>query len=266
MLYLDEARLVVVDHPAGTMICPTRKLLAGKPFPPHELWTLRPLAPLKRAVRSDGLDVTEVLGADRRTDGFAGAIARTAVAGLAEPFSVTMDFGQLPVDRPLVLVLTGWLRFGGGMANVAASLYLNLPFPFPTLEVEWPDGSWKKVDVDVGAPAGKTKTILVDLDKKLPPGARRLRLTTAFEIYWDSACLARRLRRIRTIRPLWFPRTVIYTGVALANLPRCPPRCRSRRFTTCSGLDRPGGARLPAGARAMAPWTNWFKKATMRSC
>jgi hypothetical protein len=43
--------------------------------------------------------------------------------------------------------------------------------------------------VEVGAPAGKTKTILVDLEKKLPPDARRLRLTTAFEIHWDSAAL-----------------------------------------------------------------------------
>jgi len=67
------------------------------------------------------------------------------------------------------------------------SLDQKLPFPFPVLEAELPDGSWKKVDVDVGTPAGKTKTILVDLEKILPPGARRLRLTTAFELYWDSA-------------------------------------------------------------------------------
>ena len=109
--------------------------------------------------------------------------------GLAEPFSVTMDFGALPADRPLVLVLNGWLRFGGGMANIAASLDASLPFPFPTLEAELPDGTWKPVPVEVGAPAGKTKTILVELENKLPPGARRLRLTTAFEIHWDSAAL-----------------------------------------------------------------------------
>jgi len=108
---------------------------------------------------------------------------------LAEPFSLTMDFGPLPAHRPLVLALTGWLRFGGGMANIAAALDPNLPFPFPTLEAELPDGSWKPVPTDVGAPAGKTKTILVELGNKLPLGARRLRLTTAFEIHWDSALL-----------------------------------------------------------------------------
>src|ERR1035441_6930830 len=113
--------------------------------------------------------------------------------GLAEPFSVTMDFGELPANRPLVLALNDWLRFGGGMANIAASLDANLPFPFPTLEAELPDGSWQKVDVDVGAPCGKTKTILVDLENKLPVGARQLRITTAFEIYWDSASLCEKV-------------------------------------------------------------------------
>ena len=39
-----------------------------------------------------------------------------------------------------------------GMANVAASLDPNLPFPFPTLQAELADGSWKSVPVAVGVP------------------------------------------------------------------------------------------------------------------
>jgi hypothetical protein len=61
VLYLDEASIIVVDHPAETLILPTSKLHPGKPFPPHELWTLRPLAALKKAIRNDGLDVTAAL-------------------------------------------------------------------------------------------------------------------------------------------------------------------------------------------------------------
>jgi len=187
VLYLNEASLVVVDHPEGTTLLPTSKLLPGKPFPPHELWTLRPLAMLKKAIRSDGLDVTDAL---TKTDGQMVSPVRLRepqLRGLAESFSVAMDFGKLPDRGSLVLALNGWLRFGGGMANIAASLDPNLPFPFPTLEAELPDGSWKKLDVNVGAPSGKTKTIVVDLENKMPPGTRQLRLTTAFEIHWDSA-------------------------------------------------------------------------------
>jgi hypothetical protein len=189
VLYLDQARLFVVDHPVGTLVHPTSKMHSARPFPPHELWTLRPRAKLQHAERSDGLDVTEALAATDNRMVSPVHLREPQLRGLAQPFSITMDFGELAADEPLVLVLIGWLRFGGGMANIAASLDTNLPFPFPTLEVELPDGKWKAVPVDVGTPAGKTKTILVDLDKKLPPGARRLRLTTAFEIHWDSASL-----------------------------------------------------------------------------
>jgi len=68
-----------------------------------------------------------------------------------------LDFGELATNRPLVLVLNGWLRFGGGMANIGASLDPDLPFPFPVLEAELPDGSWKKLAMDVGAPCGKNQ-------------------------------------------------------------------------------------------------------------
>ena len=40
----------------------------------------------------------------------------------------------------------------------------------PDIEAQIADGSWKPVAAEVGAPAGKTKTILVDLQGKLPPG------------------------------------------------------------------------------------------------
>src|SRR5262249_17390873 len=146
VLYLDSAQLVVVDHPAGTEAHTNGKLLPGKPFPPHEIITLHRRHPLNHATRSDGLDVTAAL---KGTDGTLVSPVRLRIPqlrGLAEPWNITLDFGPLPADRPLVLALTGWLRFGGGMANVAASQDPNLPFPFPTLAAETEDGNWKSVD------------------------------------------------------------------------------------------------------------------------
>lgn len=189
VLYLDETKLVVVDHPTGTEVYPTDKLLPGKPFPPSELITLQKPKALLRGTRSDGLDVTAAL---EKADGQMVSPIRLRapqLRGLAEPYSITLDFGPLDANRPLVLALTGWLRFGGGMANIAASLDPALPFPFPKLEVESSDGQWKPVAVEVGAPAGKTKRIMIDLAGKLPMGSRRLRLSTAFEIHWDQAMM-----------------------------------------------------------------------------
>jgi tetratricopeptide (TPR) repeat protein len=193
VLYLDEAKLVVVDHPAGTEVYPTSKLLPSKPFPPHEIVTLHNPRPLRHALDQNGTDVTASL---LKADGKRVSPARLRVPqlrGLAEPHSVTLDFGPLPVERPLVLALTGWLRFGGGTANIAASHHPDLPFPFPRLEVETARGEWQPVDVVAGAPAGKTKRMILDLAGKLPSGSRRLRLSAAFEIHWD--CLALYERR-----------------------------------------------------------------------
>jgi hypothetical protein len=146
--------------------------------------------PLVKATRLDGTDVTESL---RDNDGkllSPQTLRAPQLRGLAEPSAVVLDFGPITGDRPLVLALTGWLQFGGGMANIGASENPDLPFPFPVLEAQTPDG-WKKVDVDFGAPAGKTKTILVDLTGKLPPDSHLFRITTAFEIHWDRIALFR---------------------------------------------------------------------------
>ena len=189
MLYLDEAKLVVVDHEPGTEVHSTDKLLPSGPFPTGTLITLHRPHPLLRAESLDGREVTEALN---EIDGERVSPPRLRVPqlrGLAEPHGLLLDFGPVDPGRPLVLVMNGWLRFGGGMANIAASHDPSLPFPFPTLEMEISPGTWKPMDVVAGAPAGKTKTIVVDLEGKWEPGTGRLRLTQAFEIHWDRIAL-----------------------------------------------------------------------------
>ena len=192
VLYLDEAKLVVVDHPPGAEVHATSKLLPGPDasgFPRHELVTLHNRRPLLRATNHLGADVTALL---QDTDARRVSPTKLRIPqfrGLAEPHSVTLDFGELPAGKPFVLALTGWLRFGGGTANVAASLEPTLPFPFPILEAETSTGHWTSLPVVAGAPAGKTKTILIDLTGRLPAHAPRLRLSTAFEIHWDRIAL-----------------------------------------------------------------------------
>ncbi len=196
-LYLDDAKLVVVDHPPGTEVHPTDKLVPRKPFSPSGIATLAAEYPLRRAETLAGRDVTDLL---RQVDAKRVSpeqLREPQKRGLAEPHGVILDFGPLKTERPLTLVLNGWLRFGGGMANINASHDRSLPFPFPVLEAEV-DGQWQPVAVTVGAPAGKTKTIIADLTGKLPSGAHRLRLQAAFEIHWDRIALMERADETKT--------------------------------------------------------------------
>ncbi len=199
VLYLDEAKLVVVDHELGTEVHSTDKLLQGKPFPTGTLVTLHREHPLLKAENLEGQDVTFVLK-NLDTRRVSPPTLRTPqLRGLAEPHGVILDFGTLDVTKPLVLVMNGWLRFGGGMANIAASHDASLPFPFPVLEAEVAPGQWKTLNVTVGAPAGKTKTIIVDLDGELEPGTQRLRLTQAFEIHWDRIAMMEKKSNAQTV-------------------------------------------------------------------
>jgi len=194
VLYLDEAKLLVVDHSPGTEVHSTTKMLPGKSslgFGQHELVTLRNRRPLLAAKNDLGVDVTRAVAEIDQTFASPSRLRETQLRGLAEPHSVVLDFDALATDQPFVLALTGWLRFGGGMANIAASSYRDFPFPFPALEAEV-SGQWQRVNVEVGAPSGRAKTILVDLAGKLPPGAGKLRLTAAFEIHWDRVALFER--------------------------------------------------------------------------
>lgn len=188
-LYLDEAKLVVADLPPGFALVPNDKLLPGKPFPASELVLFHNERQPASASNLAGQDVTALL---RTVDGqrvSPPALRIPQLRGLAEPHGVILEFGELETSRPWALVMNGWLQFGGGMANINGSRDPSLPFPFPTLEAGFSDNTWQKVDVQVGAPAGKTKTLFADLRGKLPAGTIRLKLQAAFEIHWDKISL-----------------------------------------------------------------------------
>ena len=189
ILYLDEARLGWVDIPAEAEAHSTSKLVPGPPFPKHELRILSRRVPLRSARSGDGSDLTATLD---REDGrrFSPSLRSPQLRGLAEGTSIVLDFGPLEGSQELTLALSGWLRFGGGMANIAGSHDPELPFPFPTLEAETAPDAWVPLkQVTVGVPAGRTKTILVPLGGQIPPGTRRLRLSYAFELHWDRIAL-----------------------------------------------------------------------------
>ncbi|MCH7886271.1 MAG: VCBS repeat-containing protein, partial [Planctomycetes bacterium] len=191
VLYLDQVKLLAVDHPLDIEVHPTDKLMP-EPFPPSEVWRLGSPRRLVRAMGDDGIDRTEAL---RAIDGvFAppGVPLPPPFRGMCHPMTLTMDFGEIDPTQPLVLALTGWLQYGDASTNIALSQSSTLRIIPPALEAQSSTGKWSPVEGIVGMPAGKTKTILMDLNGRLPQGVRRLRLTTTFEIRWDRIALFER--------------------------------------------------------------------------
>ena len=113
-------------------------------------------------------------------------------------------------------------------------------------------GDWRVVEPDLGFPAGKNKTMLIDLAAARRARAR-LRLRTNLEIYWDALRVAERGRR-RRCEP--------------QRLPRAAPSCASAasRVTTSPARRCAGDARLrPASRTPRQRWRDLDRLSTPAS-
>jgi len=176
--YLDRIELVAVDHPAGVEIFTSEKYQAP-PFPEFRLYGVERRRYPTAAVDRQGRDVLERIV--RRDGRYVQGFERDG-RGRADAHSLTLD---LPGEG--VLYLHGWVDWADGSVFVAASQ--GEPLRGPRLEAQDREGRWVTVLEDMGMPAGKPKTIAVDLTGKLPPGARRVRITTNMCVYWDEVFL-----------------------------------------------------------------------------
>jgi len=184
--YLDQARLYAIDHPRGTEVQPNEKF-KFPPFPEFGVHVLDGARAPLTAIDHRGRNVVdELLETD---DEVVGDLQLTHYPGIVEMHSLTLDFGDVPPDAPLMLHLTGWFYWTNASINL--SLYQDPRYDFipPFIEVQDSAGQWEKLPVEVGFPGGKTKSIPVDLSGAFPDGHAKLRITTSLRIYWDRALL-----------------------------------------------------------------------------
>ncbi len=178
--FFDQVRLWVVDHPADVEVASNLKVIPGKPLP-EEVKASRGLRPVTAAWDGAGEDATERVR--RRDEVYASGFEPSPYQGVtAKPWTFTFDLGEAP-NRPVRLHLDGWNFPADASLNLAVAQRSDLPPTFPRVEVET-DGGWEILVAEMGFPAGKTKTMVVDTPA-LPPGAHRLRIVTNQWIAWD---------------------------------------------------------------------------------
>ena len=180
--YLDQIKLIAVDHPAEVEIYTNEKFISP-PFPRFRLYGVKERIYPATARDHEGSDVLDrVLKTDRRyPDAF-----RRDFAGRAERHSLTLDFPGLADRDDAVLFLRGWVDWADGSTFVAAAQSRVNQLMGPQLQVRDPDGEWVTVLEDMGMPAGKPKTIAVDLKGRFLSGSREVRILTNLCVYWDE--------------------------------------------------------------------------------
>ncbi|HEY3839461.1 MAG TPA: FG-GAP-like repeat-containing protein [Bryobacteraceae bacterium] len=183
--YLDQVKLMAVDHPANVEIVSNEKF-KSPPFPEFRLFGIeRPVHPIA-ARDGHGADV---LGRLLRHDGrFVDTFRRDQTA-VAEMHTLDLDFGKAAASNNAVLVLDGFVDWADGSTFLSAAQE-HKDLAFPSLQVKDAEGKWKTVIEDMGMPSGRPKRIAVDLSGKFLSSSREVRIVTNLCVYWDEIFLA----------------------------------------------------------------------------
>jgi tetratricopeptide (TPR) repeat protein len=184
--YLDAARLVAYELPAGWSMTIDERMGIGGPEPTGEPRFYRTERWPIRAFDGDGRDQTELV---QRVDYRAVELDRIDTRHLGyllAPQTLTLEF-DAPLDAlPGVptLVADGWVEYPYSQTNFAA-WQAGIAAQAPNLEARGADGVWREVYPSWGYPAGMTREMSLPL-LGLPEGTTALRMTSNLEIYWDA--------------------------------------------------------------------------------
>ncbi|SPE36603.1 Tetratricopeptide TPR_2 repeat protein [Candidatus Sulfopaludibacter sp. SbA6] len=182
--YLDQMKLIALDHPAALDIV-TNEKFKSPPFPEFRLFGVdRRIYP----VSAHDDQSNDVLAALRRRDHVYPGAFRRDHAGVAELHRLDLDFGAAAPENHAVLVLSGWVDWADGSTFLGA-IQAHKDLTFPYLQVKDAAGNWKTVVEDMGIPSGKPKTMAVDLTGKFLSSSREVQIVTNLCVYWDEIFL-----------------------------------------------------------------------------
>jgi hypothetical protein len=186
--YIDHYALMVVDHPEGTEVFTDERFAV--PPPALKIYTTGEPQAFAGAHDDCGADVgATVRDVDRN---YLDTFGRGPYQGLTRDHWVELELPEsAPRTGPLYLLATGWTHPTDATVNIAIGQ--NSIAQPRGLSIEVPDahGQWTAAKTNLGFPAGKMKTVVLDLSGIFRPGApRKLRLRTNLEVYWDQLAWA----------------------------------------------------------------------------
>ncbi len=149
--YIDQLRLVAVDHPEGVEVNPDERFLDDPPFASGRVVASKGARLPVGAWDGEGRDVLDVLS--RRDHKFAGGFTATPYDGFANVHSLTLDLGDVKASAPLRLLMTGYVNYFSATSLYAAWQGGIKPIS-PYVEAERPDGTWETIPGEAGFPGG----------------------------------------------------------------------------------------------------------------
>jgi tetratricopeptide (TPR) repeat protein len=185
-VYLDQVKLMAVDHPGAVEVFPNEYFANNPPYPPFKVVYSRDAHPPAGAWDEHGHNVLPNLLAHR----YFGDFGLQRFQGFAKTHSLELDLGEPYGGGPLWLLMHGEIEYFSATSMFAA-YQAGIEAVAPYVEAQDANGKWARVMDDMGFPAGGPRTMTADLTDKLPQGTRRIRITTNLQVYWDSILVNR---------------------------------------------------------------------------
>jgi tetratricopeptide (TPR) repeat protein len=182
-VYLDQVKLLAIDHPASYDVYPNERFAANPPFPEFGVVPSRHSHPPAGAWDDRGNDVLPLLAKRDRT--YVTEFEGLPFAGFAKLHWVELDLGEWNPRLPLRLIIDGYTDYFTATSMYAADQAGIKVIP-PYVEAQDASGKWVRVVEDMGFPAGLERTMIADLSGKIPTGTRRIRIVDNLKIYWDA--------------------------------------------------------------------------------
>lgn len=192
--FVDHTSLLVVDHPDDVEVFVDERFSRTPPTLSVRA-TRRPRT--VRAWNDAGEEVTDLVG---REDGrYVGPPKLGPYQGIAHDHVLEIELDQeIPRDRRQWLLAHGWVYPTDSSINVAIGQGRHEGPRGLALEALDDNGHWVVAAPDLGFPAGKNKTVLIDLAAVTRAGVnrvRRIRLRTNLEVYWDRLAVGDAVER-----------------------------------------------------------------------
>ncbi len=182
-VYLDQVRLVAIDHPPAYQVYPNERFVSAPPFPEFRVIASRAAHPPVGAWDDRGNDVLPLIA--KRDRKYVTNFEALPFAGFAKLHYLELDLGPWDAEKPLRLILDGYTDYFTATSMYSAD-QAGIKVIAPYVEALDAHGKWIRVVDDMGFPAGLERTMTTDLTGKLPPGTRRIRIVNNLKIYWDA--------------------------------------------------------------------------------
>jgi len=192
-VYLDQVKLLAIDHPASYDVYPNERFAATPPFPEFGVVPVRNTHVPVGAWDDRGSNVLPLLA--KRDRKYVADFDALPFVGFAKLHYVELDLGEWNPRLPLRLILDGYTDYFTATSMYAADQAGIKVIP-PYVEAQEPGscnadnsvcgGKWVRVVEDMGFPAGLERTMVADLTGKIPAGTRRIRIVNNLKIYWDA--------------------------------------------------------------------------------